>query len=74
MKKPKMQAMRHGGMKQAPPPMGQNAGAAGPSPAKSAGASGAVPLSAPKSLKAFGHKVPDFKSLTTDRGAFKIKG
>jgi hypothetical protein len=70
----KTKSMRHGGMKQAPPPMGQNAGASGPSPAKSAGASAAVPLTAPKSLKQFGHQVPDLKSLSTDRGAFRIKG
>lgn len=71
MKRPKMQTMRHGGMKSAPAPMGQQR-AAGPSPAKSAGASGAVPLTAPKSLAGFGHKVPDMKVVTTGRGKFKI--
>lgn len=72
MKKPKMQAMRHGGMKSAPLPMGQNRGASGPSPAKSAGASGVVPLTAPKSIGSFGHKVPDMKVVATPRGKFKI--
>jgi hypothetical protein len=55
------------------PPMGGKP-AAGPSPARSAGASQSVPLSAPKSIKQFGHPAPDLKSLSTDRGMFKVKG
>lgn len=43
-------------------------------PMAGASAGGAVSLSAPKTLKGFGHAVPDMKSLTTDRGSFKLKG
>lgn len=67
-------AMKHGGMKAAPPPMSGGSTAKGPSPAKSAGASAAVPLSAPKAVGSFGHKTQTLQSLATDRGAFKLKG
>ena len=64
----------HKGMKPAAPPMAGGA-VAGPMGAKApAGGSGAMPLSAPKSLKAFGHPMQEVKPLTTDRGSFKIKG
>jgi len=37
-------------------------------------AGGAISFKAPKDLKAFGHDIPKIQPLTTDRGAFKIKG
>ena len=62
----------HKGMKPNAPPMGAGGAVAGPAGAKGGGT--AMPLSAPKSLKGFGHPTQDLKSIATDRGAFKIKG
>lgn len=58
--------MRHGGMKSQSAPAQEKAAVGG-------GAS-EIKLGAAPNLKGFGHKVPDMKSLTTDRGSFKIKG
>jgi hypothetical protein len=68
MKKPKgSHGLKPGGMKQSVPASPAQVG-----PVRTG--SGAVPLSAPQSLKGFGHKAQDFKSIVSDRGAFKIKG
>ena len=69
--------MRHPGkghkpkaMGHAKPPAGSGAGPM----AQPGKAGGAISLKPPASLKAFGHPVPEVKPITTDRGAFKIKG
>ena len=76
MKGAKRSGMKgHKGMKPSAPPMGGGA-VAGPMGASGGGKGGgtAMPLSAPKSLKGFGHPTQDLKSIATDRGSFKLKG
>lgn len=63
--------MKHGGVKSAQSAPSQQAAAA---PAGGGGGKGTMALSAPKTLKSFGHPTPDLKQLSTDRGSFKIKG
>lgn len=59
----------------AKPPMGSGGPAtSGAGPAQPGKAGGAISVKAPQSLKAFGHPSPGMKELTTDRGAFRIKG
>ena len=71
MKKPKaFGGPKPHGMKTPTPPAGSKAGPM----AQPGKAGGAIGFKSPASIKGFGHAVPEVKPLTTDRGAFKIKG
>jgi len=52
-------------------PIGSQSSGRATSPA--GGGAGPLKITAPKNLDAFTHKTPTFKTLTTDRGAFRIK-